>query len=450
MASIGFRANSRFSGLSLLITLGVALAACGTSSFNSGAPVTTAPQSTTSTSTTNPSILPPTGTIPGTDLESATNPADIVATAERAVTGWTSSTTPCYPSKAEALAARDQFARVASYLAKARLAARAISNLGAFKAIIAIEVDYRKVASKITFVSCDAGTPAGKSDKTKSTTTTSPGGSTDGLAAGGVAEVQLVVSGTPKVNSTFTVADLGAPCDGNSANTTFLVSAKDATGRWIITDVVTHDDGATSGVITPTIAGQGAVEYLAYCGTSDKRHGVATFYVKAAGDTTSVPPAPTTTNPDAPLVVLDVPSNAGVAIDLPANVSEVAIEPATVLTYLSQTESIGGVVVARLNGGDWVALATTGVTWLPVGRGKPGLEVRVVGAKSALSTSFNVSTVTTSTLAAPTTTMSKSDDTVVAAPGSSSNRDTTLWVILVLIGLAAFFVVIGRAAQRRR
>ena len=407
-------------------------------------------QSTTSTSTTIPSILPATGTIPGTDLESATNPADIVATAERSVAGWTSTTTPCYPSKAEALAARDQFARVASYLAKARLAARSISNLGAFKSIITIEADYRKVASKITFVSCDAGTPAAKSDKTKSTTTTSPGGSTDGLAAGGVAEVDLTVSGTPKVDSTFTVSDLGAPCDGLSANTTFLVSAKDATGRWIITDVITQDDGATSGVITPTIAGQGAVEYLAYCGTSDKRHGVTTFNVKPVGDTTSVPPSATTTDPNAPLVVLDFPSEASGAIDLPASVTEVAIEPSTVLTYLSQTESIGGVVVARLNGGDWVALATTGVTWLPVGKGKASFELRVVGAKSVLSTSYKVSTVTTSTLAAPTTTMSGSDDTVVTAPGTPSNRDTTLWVILALIGLAAFFVVAARAAQRSR
>ena len=450
MAAKGFRANSRFCGLTLLFTLSVALAACGTSSFNSGAPTTTLSHSTTSTSTTIPSILPATGTIPGTDLESATNPADIVTTADRSVAGWTSTTTPCYPSKAEALAARDQFARVASYLAKAHLAARSISNLGAFKSIIAIEADYRKVASKITFVSCDAGTPAAKSDKTKSTTTTTPGGNTNGLTAGGVAEVQLVVSGTPKVDSTFTVADLGAPCDGNGANTTFLVSAKDSTGRWIITDVVTDEAGATSGVITPTLAGSGAVEYLAYCGTADKRHGVTTFNVKAVGDTTSLPPAPTTTNPDAPLFVVELPAGANGSIPIPSNVSEVAIEPATVLTYLSETESIGGVVVARMNGGDWVALSTTGVTWIPVGNGKPDFEVRVVGAKSALTTSFKVSTVTTSTLATPTTTLKETDDTVAAESGDAQNRDTTLWVILVLIGLAAFFVVLGRAAQRRR
>ena len=455
MAAKGSRVNSRLCAATLFSLLVLVSAACGTSSFDSGAPTTAATSSTSSTSTTVASILPATGTIPGADLETATNPADIVATADRSVADWTSAETPCYPSKAEALAARDQFARVASYLAKARMAARSISNIAVFKSIIAIELDYREIAAKITFVSCDAGTPAAKSDKTKSTTTTSPGGSTNGLAAGGVTEVDLTVSGTPKVDSTFTISDLGTPCDGLSANTTFLVNARDAAGRWIITDVVTHDDGATSAVITPTLVGPGAVEYLAYCGTSDKRHGVATFNVKPVGDSTSVPPPVPTTDPDAPLVVLDLPSNSGGSISLPTNVAEVAVEPATVLTYLSQTESIGGVVVARLNGGDWVALSTTGVTWVPVGTGKPDLEVRVVGAKSALTNSFKVSAVTTSTVTRATTNPNASEDTAVNGAGveptsGTSRRDMTLWVILVLIGLAVFFVVVTRAAQQRR
>lgn len=450
MAVRGLRSAQRSCSATFLIFLGFLLAACGTSAFESGAPTTAAPSTSSSTSTTVPSILPASGTIPGANLESAKNPTDIVATAERAVADWSSTKTTCYPSKAEALAARDQFARVASYLAKSRLAARSISNLGAFKSIIAIEADYRLAASKLTFVSCDAGTPAAKSDKTKSTTTTSPNGNTNGLAAGGVAEVDLIVSGAPKVDSNFTVADLGAPCDGLSANTTFLLSAKNSSGRWVITDVVTHDDGATSSVITPTIAGPGAVEYLAYCGTSDKRHGVATFNVTTMGDVTTIAPSPTTTDPEAPLVVVDFPSTANGTISLPTNVAEVAIEPATALTYLSQTESIGGVVVARLNGGDWVALATTGVTWLPVGTGKPGLELRVVGAKASLTNSFKVSTPTTSTLAAPTTESVTPADTLVDSPRGSRARDTTLWVVLVLIGLAAFFVILGRAAQRRR
>jgi len=148
MVAKGFRADSRLCAATLLFLLGLVTTACGTSSFDSGAPTTAATSSTSSTSTTIASILPATGTIPGADLETVANPSDIVATAQRAVADWTSAETPCYPSKAEALAARDQFARVASYLAKARIAARSISNLAAFKSIIAIELDYRKVAAK--------------------------------------------------------------------------------------------------------------------------------------------------------------------------------------------------------------------------------------------------------------------------------------------------------------
>jgi hypothetical protein len=425
------------------------LTACGTANLTSDRSSTTASTSTTSTPTTIPSILPPSGTIPGVDLQSATNPSDIIATAERAVAVWSSTETPCYPSKAEALAARDQFARVASYLARARLSARSISNLAAFKSVIAVELEYRGLASKLTFVACGAQTPAVRSDKTKSTTTTSPNGTTNGLAAGGVAEVELTISGAPRVDSTFTVADLGSPCDGLSANTSFLVSARDATGRWIITDVVTHDDGARSAVITPTLAGPGAVEYLAYCGTSDKRHGVATFNVKPAGDTTTLPPSTTTTDPAAPLVVLDLPASDAGSIVLPAHTPEVAVEPATVLTYLSRAESIGGVVVARMNGGDWVALSATAVTWIPVGTGKPGLVVRIVGAKSLDTRTFDISAATTSTTETTTTEPIVSGNTLVAATTERSRRDTTLWVILVLVGMACFFVVVSRLTQRR-
>ena len=138
---------------------------------------------------------------------------------------------------------------------------RAISNLSAFKSIIAIEADYRKVASKITFVSCDAGTPAATSDRTKSTTTTTPGGSTDGLAAGGVAEVQLVVSGTPKVDSTFTVADLGAP-DGTPGYFTMRsvrIPFDDFTGTFVFhCHVLVHEDHGMMAIVR-VVGGPGAV-----------------------------------------------------------------------------------------------------------------------------------------------------------------------------------------------
>ena len=532
MARWGLRATVGRGGFAAVLLLLVSLSACGTSTFESGVSTSTTAGETTSTSSTVPSILPGKGTIPGADLEDASNPADIIATAQRALAEWTTTQTPCYPSKAEALAARDQFARVASYLAKARLASRAIQSLAAFKEVIEVEADYREMAGKLTFVSCTAGTPKSKKDKTKSTTTTTPEGNTNGLTAGGVAEVDLSISGSPKVDSTFTIADLGAPCDGLSANTTFLVSSRDASGRWVITDVVTRANGETSAVITPTRAGPGAIEYLAYCGTADKRHGVATFNVKAAGDTTiadlgapcdglsanttflvssrdasgrwvitdvvtrangetsavitptragpgaieylaycgtadkrhgvatfnvkaagdttTTSPAPTTTNPLARLVVLDLPTSKSANITIEPGTAEVAIEPATVAAYLAQADALGGVVVARLNQGDWVALSSSSVTWLPVGTGDAGLDVRVVGAKAAVETSFKVEVPTPTTIASTTTAVTTPTEAKENGAGNSnSKRDTTLWVVLILVGLAAFFVVLTRLAQRR-
>lgn len=450
MARWGLRATVGRGGIATSLLILVGLSACGTSTFESGASTSTTTEETTSTSSTVPSILPSQGTIPGADLEDAANPADIIATAQRALAEWTTTQTPCYPSKAEALAARDQFARVATYLTKARLAARAIQSLAAFKEVITVEADYRDIAGTLTFVSCDAGTPKSKKDKTKSTTTTTPEGNTNGLTAGGVAEVDLSMSGNPKVDSTFTVADLGAPCDGLSANTTFLVSSRDASGRWVITDVVTRAKGETSAVITPTRAGPGAIEYLAYCGTADKRHGVTTFNVKAAGDTTTTAPTPTTTNPMARLVVLDLPTGKTTNITIEPGTTEVAVEPATVAAYLAQADALGGVVVARLNQGDWVALSSSSVTWLPVGTGDAGLDVRVVGAKAAVETSFKVEAPTPTTIASTTTAVTTPTEAKENGAGNSdSKRDTTLWVVLILVGLAAFFVVLTRLAQRR-
>lgn len=426
------------------------LASCGSSSLTSSATTTTVTGPTSTTSTTMPSILPADGTIPGADLDSAQNPNDIVATARRALATWTSASTPCYPSKAEALAARDEFARLAAYFAKARDASRAIANLGAFKEVIDIESEYRQLAAKLTFVSCDKGSAEATGDKTKSTTTTSPGGNTKGLAAGGVVEVQLTISGTPRVDDTFTVADTGSPCDGLSANTTFLVNSRDASGRWVITDVVTNTDGATSAVITASRPGLAAIEYLAYCGTSDKRHGVVTFSVKAKGDTTTTAPAPTTTNPAAPLVVLELPTDTSTKPTLAPGVTEVAVEPATVAAYLTAFEADGGVVIARLNEGDWIALSPTAVAWVPVGNGKAKLDVRIVGAKSAVEKSYGIDVPATTTvprkISSPTTIATNSR----TADSPSHHRDTTLWVLVVLIALAVVFVVAARAAQRTR
>lgn len=443
------RLATAFRPIALVALATLGLAACGSSSLGS-LPTTTSAGPTTSTSTTIASILPPDGTIAGADLEAAINPNDIIATARRALATWTSTSTPCYPSKAEALAARDEFARLAAYFAKARTAARTIANLSAFKEVIGIETQYRQLAGKLTFVSCNKGDAETTGDKTKSTTTTSPAGNTKGLAAGGVAEVQLTISGTPKVESQFTVADTGSPCDGLSANTTYLVNSRDATGRWVITDVVTNTDGATSAVITPSRPGLAAIEYLAYCGTSDKRHGVITFSVKAKGDTTTSAPAPTTTNPTAPLVVFELPIDKSSKPMLTSSATEVAIEPDSVEAYLGAYQAEGGVVIARINEGDWVALSSAAVSWVPVGTGTSKLDVRIVGAKSAVQQSYSVDTPPTTTVARklPTSTTVADES---GTPGSNTHHtDTTLWVIIILMALAVVFVVAARGAQRTR
>lgn len=393
-----------------------------------------------------PSLLPTEGTIPLADLGTAQRGDDLVESARRAVSAWQDAPVECYESKAEALAARDQFARVGTYLAKARAAARDLADVSAFKDTIAIEAAYRAYATTRRFVTCKA---AAAQAKPSGTTTTLAGGTTKGLTAGGVAEVDLTIDGDPEVDRKFTVSDAGAPCDGVGANTTFLVSSQVADGRWVITDVVVNAEGSTSAAVVPLRAGSGAIEYLAYCGTQDKRHGVTTYRVRSTGDTTTTAPPPTTTNPDAPLVVIDLPLDDGTLVVDP-RATEVAIEPESVTKFLAASGAEGGVVVARMNLGDWVALREGQVSWLPVGPGDDGLETRIVGAKTPVERTIRVTaptTTTTSTLPAATTIPPTT--AVRAADPSTSETDATIWVIGILLGVAMIAVATTRARQRR-
>lgn len=408
----------------------------------------TVPAATTSstTTTTIPSLLPSEGTIPLADLGTARRGTDLVESARRAVATWQDAPVECYESKAEALAARDQFARVGTYLAKARIAARDLADASAFKETISIEVEYRTYAATRRFITCKA---AAAQAKPSGTTTTVEGGTTKGLAAGGVVEVKLAVTGNPVVDQEFTVADPGAPCDGNGANTTFLVSSQDASGRWVIADVIVNNDGATSAVVIPVRAGSGAIEYLAYCGTQDKRHGVTTYRVRATGDTTTTAPSPTTTDPDAPLVVVDLPLN-DTALVVDSRATEVAVEPESVTKFLAANGAEGGIVVARVNDGDWIALREGQVSWLPVGAGEPGLETKIVGAKTPVDRTIRVTAPTTTTTSTVPATTSSAPTTVVRVTNSSTtDTDSTIWVIGILLGLATFAVAAARARQRR-
>ena len=393
-----------------------------------------------------PSLLGAEGTIPLPDLEITRRGSDLVESARRALATWKDTPVECYESKAEALAARDQFARVATYLARARIAARGLADVSAFKETIAIEVAYRTYAATRGFITCKA---AAAQTNPAATTTTIKGGSTKGLTAGGVVEVDLTINGNPVVDQEFTVSDAGAACDGVGANTTFLVSSQDANGRWVITDVIVNTDGATSAVVIPPRAGSGAVEYLAYCGTQDKRHGVTTFRVRITGDTTTTTPTPTTTDPDAPLVVIDLPVDDDTVLVDP-RATEVAIEPESVSKFLAASGAEGGVVVARVNLGDWIALRENEVSWLPVGPGDEGLETKIVGAKTPVERTIRVTaptSTTTSTLAVATSAPPTS--AVRAADSSTSETDTTIWVIAILLGLATLAVATTRARQRR-
>ena len=423
----------------------VVLGACGDS--GGAVPTTTVSGSTTTVAptTTLPSQLPATGTIPLAEIGDVERGDDLIATAQRALQAWRDAPVECHPSKAEALAARDQFIRVETYLSKVRGAARDLRSASAFKGLIEVEAAYRSYASSREFIVC--GESKAVEASSPATSTTVAGGTPTGLTAGGVVEVDLTITGTPKVDREFTVADVGAPCDGLSANTTFLVNSQDASGRWIITDVIVDAEGATSATVIPTRAGPGAVEYLAYCGTLDKRHGVVTYRVSPTGDTTTTQPVPTTTDPSTPLQVVALTDEPSVVID--ARATEVAVEPESVTAFLDANQAAGGVVIARLNLGDWVALRDSGVTWVPVGPGDDGLELRIVGAKVAVERTIRVSTPSTSTTA---TSVAEpvSTTTVTAAPTETGgDNDTTLWVIIVLVAAATLTVFGSRLRLRR-
>lgn len=423
----------------------VVLAACG--SDDEARPTTTSasPTTTIATTTTIPSMLNGNGTIPLAQVAEVKRGDDLVTTAQRALRAWQGTPAECLPSKAEALASRDQFIRVATYLGKIRAAARDLRNAAAFKELIGIEAAYRSYAATRDFVVC--GESKAIESASPATSTTVVGGSAQGLTAGGVVEVDLTIDGTPKVDREFTVADVGAPCDGLSANTTFLVNSQDSSGRWVITDVIVDAEGATAASIIPTRAGPGAIEYLAYCGTLDKRHGVVTFRVSPTGDTTTTQPTPTTTDPSAPLEVVDIVAGSSVVVD--ARATEVAVEPESVGAFLAANEAAGGVVIARMNLGDWVALRDSGVTWIPVGPGDDGLELRVVGAKVAVERTIRVSaptTTTTSTIAGEQVTTTSS---AVTPTESGNDEDTTLWVIVALVAVATLTVLGSRLRLRR-
>ena len=422
----------------------VALAACGSSSGANPTTTGAGPTTTVAPTTTLPSMLPSSGTIPLARIADVVRGDDLVVTAERALQAWRDVPAECHPSKAEALAARDQFIRVETYLGKVRGAARDLRNASAFKGLIEVETAYRSYAASREFIVC--GESKAIESSSPATSTTIVGGTAKGLAAGGVVEVDLTITGTPKVDREFTVADVGAPCDGLSANTTFLVNSQDSSGRWVITDVIVDAEGATNAAVVPTRAGPGAIEYLAYCGTLDKRHGVVTYRVSPTGDTTTTQPASTTTDPSTPLHVVALDDGSSVVVDPRA--TEVAVEPESVTAFLSANDAEGGVVIARLNLGDWVALRDTGVTWIPVGPGDDGLELRVVGAKVAMKQTLRVTAPSTSTTS--TTTAEPSTTITSSPPGETDDdEDTTLWIIIGLVVVATLTVLASRLRLRR-
>lgn len=409
------------------------------------APATSLSTTTSTTVTTIPSLLPTEGTIPLAQIGDVARGDDLVETAQRALEAWRDVPAECLPSKAEALAARDQFIRVETYLRKVRGAAREILDAPAFKGLIEVEAAYRSYAASREFIIC--GESNAVESSSPATTTTIVGGSAQGLTAGGVVEVDLTITGTPKVDREFMIADVGAPCDGIGANTTFLVNSQDASGRWVITDVIVDDKGSTKAAIIPTRAGSGAIEYLAYCGTLDKRHGVTTYRVSPTGDTTTTQPAPTTTDPSTPLQVVAFDSPTSIVIDPRAG--EVAVEPESVTAFLAANEAVGGVVIARLNLGDWVALRESGVTWVPVGPGNDGLELRVVGAKVAVAQTLRVSAPSTSTSSTSSTQPPSTSSMPVAVDNSGDGEDITLWVLIILVVIATLTVFGSRLRLRR-
>jgi len=416
------------------------LAACGSSGEANPTTTSETPATTTAPTTTLASMLPASGTIPLAQIGDVVRADDLVATAQRALQAWRDAPAECLPSKAEALAARDQLLRVGTYLGKVRAAAGDLLSAAAFKGLIDVEAAYRSYVASRSFIVC--GESRAIESSSPATSTTIVGGSAKGLAAGGVVEVDLTITGTPKVDREFTVADVGTPCDGLSANTTFLVNAQDASGRWVITDVIVDAEGTTSAAVIPTRAGAGAIEYLAYCGTLDKRHGVTTYRVSPTGDTTTTQPSPTTTDPSTPLQVVALDENSSVVVDPRA--VEVAVEPESVTAFLAANEAEGGVVIARLNLGDWVALRDSGVTWVPVGPGDNGLELRIVGAKVAVEKTLRATAPSTSTSSTSTTQPSSTTITTAVRNETSGDEDTTLWVIIGLVVVATLTVLASR------
>jgi hypothetical protein len=106
-------------------------------------------------------------------------------------------------------------------------------------------------------------------------------------------------------------------------------------------------------------------------------------------------------------------------------------------------------VIARLNLGDWVALRDSGVTWIPVGPGDDGLELRVVGAKVAVKQTLRVTAPSTSTTSS-TTTIQSSTTVASSVPGETGDdEDTTLWIIIGLVVVATLTVLASRLRLRR-
>ncbi|MFM7745896.1 MAG: hypothetical protein ACKO8T_09580 [Actinomycetota bacterium] len=421
------------------------LAACGSSGEANPTTTSEPPATTTAPATTLASMLPASGTIPLAQIGDVVRADDLVATAQRALQAWRDAPAECLPSKAEALAARDQLLRVGTYLGKVLGAAGDLLSAAAFKGLIDVEAAYRSYVASRSFIVC--GESRAIESSSPATSTTIVGGSAKGLAAGGVVEVDLTITGTPKVDREFTVADVGTPCDGLSANTTFLVNSQDASGRWVITDVIVDAEGTASAAVIPTRAGAGAIEYLAYCGTLDKRHGVVTYRVSPTGDTTTTQPSPTTTDPSTPLQVVALDENSSVVVDPRA--VEVAVEPESVTAFLAANEAEGGVVIARLNLGDWVALRDSGVTWVPVGPGDDGLELRIVGAKVAVEKTLRVTAPSTSTSSSSTTQPSSTTITTAVRNETGGDEDTTLWVIIGLVVVATLTVLASHLRLRR-
>jgi hypothetical protein len=148
-------------------------------------------------------------------------------------------------------------------------------------------------------------------------------------------------------------------------------------------------------------------------------------------------------------VVIEIPTTSGSVLVDP-RAAEVAVEPKSVTAFLAANDAVGGVVIARLNLGDWIALRENEVTWIPAGPGDEGLETRIVGARNAVERTVEVVEPSTTTTTSTAVAVSSSSSAVTVAESTPNDEDdATLWVIVVLVTVAALTVLFSRLRLRR-